>query len=307
MLDHMNIIKDYNNQNLDHLSGNNSSEAILKKSQDQNVKQTSDRLNADESNYESHNESPDEIDAGLPNPGGNTSKPLHERDNNPYTNEQKDDRKSHSDSNPNNIFITERPGEGDYHEDQEDEQHDQHELPEDKKQDEPNPPNELVPYPEEGEEREEEELDIIYSQEEIASFRNIFDMFDKEKVGYINLNDFQSIMDSLNRNMDEVQELLYEFGFGRETGKLSFEEFIVLMQALEKRIIISEQDEQLVPEGEHDDEGQLVGVEDHESPRSATEEERARYGSLLPRTGVHFLPDGKVIDFLKLLDNYRKT
>jgi len=39
--------------------------------------------------------------------------------------------------------------------------------------------------------------------------------------------------------------------------------------------------------------------EDGESPREASLEERIKYGSLLPRTGVHFLPDSKVIDFLK--------
>lgn len=34
-------------------------------------------------------------------------------------------------------------------------------------------------------------------------------------------------------------------------------------------------------------------------PEEATLEERMKYGALLPRTGVHFLPDSKVIDFLK--------
>lgn len=81
------------------------------------------------------------------------------------------------------------------------------------------------------------------------------------------------------------------------------------MQALEKRIIVNEeQPESQEHEGEGDFMGELqvVESEDHGSPRSATEEERAQYGSLLPRTGVHFLPDTKVIDFLKLLDEYRK-
>ena len=35
------------------------------------------------------------------------------------------------------------------------------------------------------------------------------------------------------------------------------------------------------------------------SPREASLDERNKYGSLLPRTGVHFLPDPKVVDFLK--------
>jgi hypothetical protein len=38
---------------------------------------------------------------------------------------------------------------------------------------------------------------------------------------------------------------------------------------------------------------------DELSPREASLEERTKYGSLLPRTGVHFLPDSKVVDFLK--------
>ena len=38
---------------------------------------------------------------------------------------------------------------------------------------------------------------------------------------------------------------------------------------------------------------------DEEIPLEASAEERTKYGSLLPRTGVHFLPDSKVVDFLK--------
>jgi hypothetical protein len=35
------------------------------------------------------------------------------------------------------------------------------------------------------------------------------------------------------------------------------------------------------------------------SPREATMDERNKYGPMLPRSGVHFLPDPKVVDFLK--------
>lgn len=41
-------------------------------------------------------------------------------------------------------------------------------------------------------------------------------------------------------------------------------------------------------------------------PKEGTLEERNKYGCLLPRTGVHFLPDSKVVDFLRLLNDYRK-
>jgi len=41
-------------------------------------------------------------------------------------------------------------------------------------------------------------------------------------------------------------------------------------------------------------------------PKEGSYEERTKYGCLLPRTGVHFLPDSKVVDFLRLLNDYRK-
>lgn len=218
----------------------------------------------------------------------------------PKTQSEHDLEGSHSNSHHaeraegDGIFITDKLGmqEDDKQDEEEDEEADPDIQNEESE-------NQLVPY------SQNEDMDIIYSEEEIASFRNIFDMFDKEKSGYIDIADFQSIMDSLNRNKDEVIELLNEYEFGKNSGKLSFEEFIILMQALEKRIIVNEEEE-AQPEGEGDNNRQLVEAEDHESPRSATEEERAQYGSLLPRTGVHFLPDTKVIDFLKLLDDYRK-
>lgn len=56
------------------------------------------------------------------------------------------------------------------------------------------------------------------------------------------------------------------------------------MKSLENRLVASKNN------GEQAEEG---------SPREASLEERMKYGSLLPRTGVHFLPDSKVIDFLK--------
>jgi hypothetical protein len=56
------------------------------------------------------------------------------------------------------------------------------------------------------------------------------------------------------------------------------------MKSLENRLLTNG--------GQEENEGEL-------SPREASLEERTKYGSLLPRTGVHFLPDSKVVDFLK--------
>ena len=61
------------------------------------------------------------------------------------------------------------------------------------------------------------------------------------------------------------------------------------MQALEKKIL----------EAERELKRQEALVE------PAAQDEREKYGAMLPRSGVHFLPDEKVIDFLKLLDDYR--
>ena len=92
----------------------------------------------------------------------------------------------------------------------------------------------------EGEQEGEEDLKIEYSPEEIASFKSIFDMFDKEGKGLIDMQDFLSIMASLNREETEVREILEEWGFDQTEGRMNFDDFIGMMMALEKRIILAE-------------------------------------------------------------------
>lgn len=134
-----------------------------------------------------------------------------------------------------------------------------------------------------------------YSEEEVENFRCIFEMFDKEKTGFIGVPDLQTIMRSLGRDPNEAAELMQSLEVGaaaaigtqdEETeGRINFEEFLKLMKNLENRLVSGG------GEGTHDN--------DDFSPREATLDERNKYGSLLPRTGVHFLPDPKVVDFLK--------
>ena len=94
-------------------------------------------------------------------------------------------------------------------------------------------------------------------------------------------------MRSLGRDPDEAMELLQslEISAGKEdsNGQINFEDFLKLMKSLENRLLTN---------GGQDENEEL-------SPREASLEERTKYGSLLPRTGVHFLPDSKVVDFLK--------
>ena len=84
--------------------------------------------------------------------------------------------------------------------------------------------------PESSPEREDdlESINVEYSEDEIASFKSIFDMFDKGGEGQIDMGDFKSIMSSLNREEAEVENILNEYKYN-EREKLTFDEFIELM------------------------------------------------------------------------------
>ena len=49
-----------------------------------------------------------------------------------------------------------------------------------------------------------EDVFKMYLQEEIENFRCIFDMFDKDRTGYVDIEDLQTITQSLGRNPDEA-------------------------------------------------------------------------------------------------------
>lgn len=107
----------------------------------------------------------------------------------------------------------------------------------------------------------------------------------------------QTILKCLGRDPAESEDLLKAINPGQ--NKLSFSEFLMIMKNLENRLVIGQQD------GAEGGDGQ--GVEGApQVPEEATLEDRNKYGALLPRTGVHFLPDSKVVDFLKLLNDYRR-
>lgn len=115
-------------------------------------------------------------------------------------------------------------------------------------------------------------------------------MFDKERQGFIGIPDLQTIMRSLGRDPNEVVDLMQSLEVAAAAedsdGRINFEEFLKLMKSLENRLVSGG------GEGAIDNDADF-------SPREASMEERNKYGSLLPRTGVHFLPDPKVVDFLK--------
>ena len=63
-------------------------------------------------------------------------------------------------------------------------------------------------------------------------------MFDKDKTGYINSDELQTIIQSLGRDPAEAQELLTEQQLDGQS-QLTFDEFLKLMKLLETRIVIA--------------------------------------------------------------------
>ena len=127
-----------------------------------------------------------------------------------------------------------------------------------------------------------------YQQEEIQNFRCIFDLFDKDRTGYVSIEDLQTIMQSLQRDPEEAHDLVKSLP--QDVGdKLSFEEFLRIMKQLENRLAVAMANK----DEEKDDNDEEI------EPLEGNVKDRNKFGALLPRTGVHFLPDSKVIDFLK--------
>ena len=66
-------------------------------------------------------------------------------------------------------------------------------------------------------------------------------MFDKEKQGFIEILDLQTIMRSLGRDPNEAMELLQTLEItaaGDESnGQIVFEDFLKLMKSLENRLL----------------------------------------------------------------------
>lgn len=66
-------------------------------------------------------------------------------------------------------------------------------------------------------------------------------MFDKEKSGFVDLNDLKTIMRSLGRDPDEAVDLIQDLELDSD-GRISFEEFLRIMKNLENRLVAGKQD-----------------------------------------------------------------
>jgi len=71
-----------------------------------------------------------------------------------------------------------------------------------------------------------------FTEDEIQNLRDIFDLFDKDKQGFIELKDLEAIMTSLQRDPAEATSIHGE-------GPVSFDQFLNLMQQVENKILHS--------------------------------------------------------------------
>jgi Ca2+-binding EF-hand superfamily protein len=64
-----------------------------------------------------------------------------------------------------------------------------------------------------------------FTEDEIQSLKDIFDLFDRDKSGRIQLRDLEAIMQSLKRDTNEAREML-KLVEPSQDDTVTFEEFI---------------------------------------------------------------------------------
>lgn len=75
-----------------------------------------------------------------------------------------------------------------------------------------------------------------FTDEEITNLRSIFEMFDPNRTGYIEVKDLETIMGSLQRDANEVRDFVDRLD-PNSSGRISFDEFLDLMQQIENKIV----------------------------------------------------------------------
>jgi|TARA_B110000285_G_scaffold228385_1_gene291291 Fe-S-cluster formation regulator IscX/YfhJ len=129
-----------------------------------------------------------------------------------------------------------------------------------------------------------------FSEEEVQNLKEIFDLFDKQQVGTINIKDLEAIMQSLQRDPEEAKSLLMqirqEIAENQEEGApetdpetITFEDFLRMMEQVENNLA-------------------------KDDPHNLNRQNFIRQSS---QNGIiNISADNKVLDFLRLLEEYRK-
>lgn len=122
-----------------------------------------------------------------------------------------------------------------------------------------------------------------FTEDEINNLKEIFDLFDREQQGKINVKDLETIMSSLQRDPTEIREFIENVD-PNSAGFISFDEFINLMQQVENRIVKSGG----------------AGAGDVVTNDQQLQQAVSRGGL------INIQADSKVLDFLRLLEEYRR-
>ena len=88
------------------------------------------------------------------------------------------------------------------------------------------------------EEYNDEENLNNFTEEEVQNLKEIFDLFDKDQAGFIEVKDLETIMGSLQRDPNEVREFVENID-PNSSGRITFDEFLKLMQQVENKIVKS--------------------------------------------------------------------
>ena len=113
-------------------------------------------------------------------------------------------------------------------------------------------------------------------------------MFDPNKTGCIEVKDLETIMGSLQRDANEVRDFVDRLD-PNSNGRITFEEFLDLMQQIENKIV-------------KDTTG--MGNADTSAQQQTQQEHLMRDTS--SRGMINVTADSKVLDFLRLLEEYRR-
>lgn len=74
-----------------------------------------------------------------------------------------------------------------------------------------------------------------YNEDEVASFKSLFDIFDKNQTGTIDISDLEQVMGQLGKDPNHAKELLKEIDPDHD-GQLTFQEFLQILGNLEKEL-----------------------------------------------------------------------
>ena len=83
-------------------------------------------------------------------------------------------------------------------------------------------------------------MEFGYNQEEIDGFKTLFDMFDKDQSGNIDIADMEQVMAQLGKDPSRAKSLLDEIDPNHD-GRLAFNEFLKMLSDLEKELAVPEE------------------------------------------------------------------